>query len=239
MYARVPRLAARESVVSWIEQLIVTQQLTPGDALPPERELARRLSVSRNVLREALRVLSQKGLIRVEQGRGVFVAQPSSETVRDSILLLLRLGGAKLSELCDVRALIEPAMAALAAERASPEDHAALAGWMAALEDSVGVASDHVAADIGFHRAISAAARHPMLEAVADAVSLPVMESMLQGTTVPRAIADSDDHHRRILDAIVARDPVASRDLMSQHIEFIRAYILEIEQCGAVTEVRS
>jgi GntR family transcriptional repressor for pyruvate dehydrogenase complex len=232
IYKSVPRLAASESVVVRIEQLIVGQQLKPGDLLPPERELAVRLSVSRNVLREALRSLSQKGLISVEPGRGTFVLEPSSDTVRESLALLLQLGQVRLSELCDVRALIEPEMAARASERASPEDHVRLARWMANLEDSAEDAAAHVEADIGFHRAIAHAAAHPVFMAIADAVSVPVVRSMLIGTKVPRAIDESDEHHRQIFAAIASRDPDASRAAMRTHNEYVRVYILECEEAG-------
>ena len=107
LYRSVDRIGAREAVVRRIQDLIVANKLAPGDPLPPERELAARLSVSRNVLREGLRTLSQKGLVRVVAGRGAFVEAPTGRVVSESLALLLQLRQVSLIELCDARLLIE------------------------------------------------------------------------------------------------------------------------------------
>lgn len=229
LYASVPRLAASESVAMRIERLIVDQQLKPGDALPPERELASRLAVSRNILREALRSLSARGLLEVSPGRGTFIAEPSVATVQASLSLLLKLKQVRLSELCDVRELIEPEMAARAAEHATPDDYLALAHWIARLDEARSDPEAHVDADLGFHLCIATTAAHPVLKAIGDAVSVPVLRGMLAGTAVPRAIETSDDQHREIFAAITSRDPEASRQAMREHLVYIRSYVQQLE----------
>jgi len=229
LYASVPRLAAGDSVALRIERLIVDQRLKSGDLLPPERELAARLAVSRNILREALRSLSARGLLQVVPGRGTFVAEPTAGTVQASLSLLLKRKQVRLSELCDVRDLIEPEMAARAAEHATPDDYIELARWISLLDNTRSDPEAHVDADLGFHQCIATAAAHPVLEAIGEAVSPPVLRSMLVGTTVPSAIENSDNQHRRIFAAITSRDPEASRKAMLEHLGYIRSYVRQLE----------
>src|SRR5579885_1859440 len=80
-----------ETVVSQLETLIIDLQLAPGTALPPERQLAERFGVSRTAIREAVKVLAQKGLVDVQQGRGILVAHPDHHSISESIHLLMRL----------------------------------------------------------------------------------------------------------------------------------------------------
>src|SRR6478736_817704 len=86
------RRSTSSAVVEAIQAMIVDQHLMPGDALPSERELATMLSVSRNVLREALGILGQRGLVETRHGTGTYVSLPSSRQARDALVLLLNMG---------------------------------------------------------------------------------------------------------------------------------------------------
>ena len=115
LYGPVRHRRTTDTVVEQLERMILERRLQPGDSLPPERELALALSVSRNVLREALGVLGQKGLVRVAAGRGTTVVRPSTEHVEDALTALITYDEITLVELCDARLLIEPEFAASAA----------------------------------------------------------------------------------------------------------------------------
>src|SRR4051794_13942333 len=86
----IPHRRLAEQIVDNIERLILNEELHIGDALPPERELAQQLQVSRNILREAIGMLVQKGLLEVRQGSGTYVARPSIEFLRDSLDSFIR-----------------------------------------------------------------------------------------------------------------------------------------------------
>jgi GntR family transcriptional repressor for pyruvate dehydrogenase complex len=225
LYRSVDRIGAREAVVQRLQALIVDNKLARGELLPPERELAARLSVSRNVLREGLRILSQKGLVRVVAGRGAYVEAPTGRVVSESLALLLQLRQVSLLELCDARLLIEPELAGLAAERATPEDLATIATCIEELARTSTDPQLHVTADLDFHNVIAAVARHAVFGAMVEAVRAPMWQSMLLGTQIPRAIEISDGHHRVIAAAIAAHDPDAARAAMWGHIAFVQDYV--------------
>lgn len=240
MYGTIEPVRSTDAVAHRIEQLILDQRLAPGAALPAERELAAQFSVSRNVLREALRALSQKGLIRVVHGRGAFVQEPTTEAVEESLSMLLQRRRVSLVDLCDARLLLEPEMAALAAQRGRADERETLRDAMAALEGAAENAEAHVEADLALHRRIAEMARHSVYEAITEAVRAPVTRSMLLGTSVPRAIDASDDHHRTIVEAICAGDGDAARTAMREHIAYIRSYVEERDEAdrdgGGVAE---
>lgn len=226
------RRSTGAAVVDAIQAMIVDQQLKPGDALPSERELATLLSVSRNVLREALGILGQRGLVETRHGTGTYVSLPSGRQARDALMLLLEMGRVSLVELCDARILIEPELAFLAAQRDDDTGRLALQVAWNALQ-TAGDGEQHVAADLAFHGAIAALANHAVLRALVDAVKEPVMRGMVLGTKVPRAIEDSNRQHDAILKAILDHDGEAARAEMHKHIVFVRSYLFEHEVPGS------
>jgi DNA-binding FadR family transcriptional regulator len=233
MYESVERHSTTDSVVDAIQSMIIQRKLQSGDALPSERELAAMLSVSRNVLRESLGILGQRGLTTSRHGNGTFVSEPSGEQARAALQLLLEMESVELVELCDARLLIEPELAARAAERITPEGQSQLRAAFGALE----VASDdpeaHVQADLTFHSAIAELSNHTVLRALVDAVREPVTRGMIFGTSVPRAIDFSDVQHASIMEAILDGDADRARSEMSQHLTYVRDYLLAHDVRGA------
>ncbi len=224
-----------QSVAQRIERLIVDHQFGPGDRLRPERELATQLAVSRNILREALKVLAQKGLVKVIPGHGTYVATPSPRVVTESLSVLLQLRHVSLLELCDARLLIEPELAALAAERATPEHVAALQHCVDRLYETRFDPQAHVDADLTFHSVIAQAANHSVFQPIVEAVRTLVVQSMSLGTQIPRAIDASDGHHRAIFAAIKVHDAEAARAAMWGHMAYIRDYIRRLEKAASTT----
>jgi GntR family transcriptional repressor for pyruvate dehydrogenase complex len=232
------RRSTTSQVVDALQAMIIDRQLKPGDSLPSERELATLLSVSRNVLREALGVLRQRGLVDSRHGTGTYVSLPSSQQARDAFILLLEVSKVSLVELCDARILIEPELAYLAAQRDDEDGRAALrATWDGLL--AAGDGEQHVAADLAFHEAIAGLANHAVLRALVDAVKEPVMRGMVLGTRVPRAIQDSNRQHELVLKAILDRDADRAREEMRQHLIFVRGYLAQYEIPGRDAEFRA
>jgi GntR family transcriptional repressor for pyruvate dehydrogenase complex len=224
VFRSIVKTKATETVVQRVQELIIDSRLVPGDVLPSERELASRLAVSRNALREALGVLQQKGLVAIVAGRGTYVARLGSIQIKDSLELLLKMGHVNLLELSDARQLIEPELARLAAGRGRA-DKVALSARLDDLRQSADDNFRHVEADLDFHAEIALLAGHGVYEAFANAIREPVTRSMIFGVSVPRAIDVSDEQHRAIHDAILLGDGDEAARHMKAHLAYVRGYI--------------
>jgi DNA-binding FadR family transcriptional regulator len=228
-YRPIARTKTTEQVVDRIEQLIVEHRLSENDALPSERELAAMLGVSRNILREGLSVLGQKGLIETVPGRRTRVVRPGARQFRSTVDLMVRVGDVSLTDLSEVRSIFEPEIAARAAERASPEQIGQLRAIMAALEALQGDPAGHVEADRSFHRLIATIAGNSLLVALMEAVGEPLMRSMALGTSIPHAVAEADVYHLEICNAIAGRDAEGAAAAMHRHMDHVRRYITAAE----------
>ncbi|HTC10630.1 MAG TPA: FadR/GntR family transcriptional regulator [Acetobacteraceae bacterium] len=220
----------REQLVEMLGGDIVRGRLQPGDLLPGEDVLLARYSVSRTVLREALNVLSGKGLLDARPKRGTVVRPRSEWSQLDSMVLAWRGDdtavsrskslGRSLDHLMEVRRIIEPAASALAAERGTAKDLARLAAAYEAMERAGGDVQAFMDADLAFHVACLEAAHNEFLLPIAHAIRTELMTSM----RVTNRDADENRRvslplHRAIRDAIVARDPDAARLAMQRHLD--------------------
>src|SRR5947207_13477576 len=119
MYKIVRSSRLYEQIVQQVEESIHKSVLKPGDQLPPERELAQQFGVSRTAVREAVKALREKGLVEAYPGRGTFITDGTSQAVRQSLDLMVKIGQPEGSQyLAELRAILEPEIAALAAARA-------------------------------------------------------------------------------------------------------------------------
>lgn len=225
LFQNVSPKKATDLIVAEIQDLIVGDRLKPGDKLPSERDLSEKFNVSRNVLREALGVLRQRGLLQVLPGRGTVVTNPSLSSMRDSLSLLLQLKHVSLGELCDARLLIEPELAWRAASLPPSVEMSRLTELGRLLRESANNPEDHVQADLAFHQEIANLSGHTVFSAIVGAVREPVTRSMVFGTKVPRAIDASDEQHMAVLDAIIRRDAKEARWAMFEHIRYVSEYI--------------
>ena len=219
---RTPRLS--DQVVEQIQAAIFARQWKPGDKLPPEKELAEQFGTSRATIREAIRVLELAGLVKTRPGfnGGPFVVEPTFQLIGNNLRSLLHMNKFDLSELFDVRLVIEPRVAELAAVNASAEELQALADNIDA-EDAL-VRSDHEASTghTRFHFLLARASQSNLLAILISAI-LDLMTSF--DASHPTTVATSAQmvaDHRRILEALHAGEPERARRLMQQHLEATR-----------------
>src|SRR5262245_16654510 len=209
---------ATEQVIGHLRSLIENGVLRPGDRLASERELALQIGVSRTSVRAGLRSLSAMGVVQTRQGAGTFITAGPPTLVSEPLRLVASLHRLGLSGLFEVRRVLEAGTAALAAERATPEQVATLSdevtGMYAALHDPQ-LFLDY---DLRFHRAVAAAANNPMLGAIIEAVAALFFEE--RRATIERAhnLKESADMHRKIYQAIRARDRESARNAMDEHV---------------------
>lgn len=202
-----------------LEQQILSGELPPGTLLPTEGELCEILGVSRTVVRDAVRALVARGLLRVRQGRGTIVAEPSDEAFGDAMVALLARSAVTVRDVMDARVSIETMLVRLAAQAGTEEDWAELDRSEHALMDAIAagdVAAAH-AAHAAFHSGILHATHQPalalMLKPITEVARVTGTASVRSGTT-----ADWDlVAHRAILDALRLGDAGAAARAMREH----------------------
>jgi GntR family transcriptional repressor for pyruvate dehydrogenase complex len=230
MLKAVKKIRIYEEVVSQLHQLIDEGKLKAGDRLPSERELAEIFRVSRSSVREAIKTLEREGLVISRPGSGTFIAAIDVEAIVQPLASLLSRGKDALFDLFEMRRLIEPNIAALAAERATPSDVARLRQILKMQEDQVGRGASAVESDAAFHFAIGQATQNAALQRlVASIVEIlkPVREKSLQ---TPGRAHKSLASHREILVAIERHDPESARQAMRRHIEAVEQNVLQISR---------
>lgn len=216
-----------EGVAQQLQRLIVEGALKPGERLPPERELCARLGVSRGSLRDAIRMLELAGLVVPRQGEGTVVADLSPETVAAPIASMLVRKRELLAELLDVRRMIEPALAARAAERATPEDVARLEDVLRRQEEKVQRGEPTIGEDGEFHYQLALAARNGVVRSVLDVLMQLLRETRARSLQTPGRPRRSLEGHQRILEAIRRRDPGAAEVAVRRHLEEVEQIVMK------------
>ena len=213
--------AAGAQVVEHVRREIEAGRLGPGDRLPPERELALKMGVSRPSLRSGLRTLHAMGIITSRRGAGTFIVEGPPHLGRAPLEFLAALHGFTLDQMYEARRMLEVGAASLAAERATGEQMAGMAdeltGMFATLDDPQ-VFLRH---DLGFHRAVAAGSGNPIVAAIIGTLTEIIWETgriNMSGFS----LRESAETHRRIYEAVRSRNPERARREMSEHLEHAR-----------------
>lgn len=198
---------------------IVSEHYPQGTILPPDSELLERFGVSRTVLREALKTLAAKGLIEARARIGTRVLPRERWNLFDGDVLAwhFELGPdvTFLRSLAEVRIGIEIEAAALAAERASPEQAAALAEWVNRME-AADTPADFARYDLEFHKVVAEASGNLFMASISALVEMALTAAFTISSPVndAAALAETVNVHRRIANAISERDPAGARAAM-------------------------
>jgi GntR family transcriptional repressor for pyruvate dehydrogenase complex len=212
-----------EQIVQQIEDSVLNGSLKPGDQLPAERELAQRLGVSRTAVREAVKALREKGLVEAYSGRGTFITDGTSQAARQSFDLMVKIGQQDGStHLAELRLILEPGIAALAAARVEEEDLAAMREAVAVMERSQKDPQAYIEADLDFHLALAEAAANPLILSLIDSIVGLLREQRIKIFNVEGGPERGQVHHKRILEAMERRDPEMARGAMRAHLEQVR-----------------
>ena len=201
------------------EELILSGRLKPGDRLPSESDMGKMLGVSRTVVREAVRLLSAKGLVEARSGSGIYVRELNSSMIREPIDLLLRYRAIKVEDILEVRNLMEVYLAGLAAERATSENIAAMEQTIAALQNPRLSPQEYAEIDVAFHACLAAASGNPLfgiLSQSLDAVMIDPIRFNFERSASART--DALKEHGRILDRVKARDAEGARRAMTESL---------------------
>jgi len=216
-------------IVEQIKELIAAGRIKPGDRLPPERELAELFKASRNSVRDAIRVLEQMGLIESRQGDGTYVRGVSADELTEPLALMLLQSRQQMRELWEVRRILEPAIAELAAARISDEELGELEAILQAQRLKVEAGYTALDEDTAFHYGIARAAQNTVVLRTLDTLVDLLRQSRERSLQQRDRPAYSLAGHLRILAALRRRDPAAARSEMLRHLQDIEERVFATE----------
>jgi GntR family transcriptional regulator, transcriptional repressor for pyruvate dehydrogenase complex len=213
------RKSRTDDAIERIQELIVSGEWGPGRRVPPEAELAAQLGLSRSSLREAVRALAMMRVLEVRQGDGTYVSSLEAEQLLESTRFATHLArDHTVVELFEVRRLLEPAAAALAAVRMDDGARQTLKQHLDRMVAAQAV-EELVEADAAFHALIAKAAGNSVLRSLLDSLSSRTMRARLwRGRADQQALDASRAEHRRIYEAVLARDPELARTMAATHV---------------------
>lgn len=240
MTEHVGRQRLSEQVAQQLVEEIVSGRWQAWEMLPTERELAQRFGVSIPVVRESMRALSAKSLVRVRHGVGAFVTAAQEWNSPEPLSLLMRREQSTLLCVHEVRTTLELEIAPLAAVRASDEQ---LDGLVAALDDMILYRDDpakHCSADFNFHLRLARATGNPMFAVVLQPITALIQEGILRGSGLIEARMRGIREHQAISESLRRHDPSAAREAMAAHMRTSRGELAAIEglQTGESATVR-
>jgi GntR family transcriptional repressor for pyruvate dehydrogenase complex len=211
-------------VVDEIEGLMASGQLVPGAKLPPERQLAETLGVSRTVVREATHILTARGLLESRHGYGTIVRQVNRDALVAPLGWLMQANGATLDDLHGVRSILEIEIVRLAAVQASEADIVRLGDIVAQMQRCQDDVVSFVALDGDFHQALSETTHNPLLAVLLDSIRDLMQEIRLQVNRHPAVYKTVVPDHQAIMTAIAARDPEEAARAMQCHLDHARTF---------------
>jgi GntR family transcriptional repressor for pyruvate dehydrogenase complex len=231
MYKVVQTLRLYEQIVQQIEDSILKGDLKAGAQLPAERDLAHQFGVSRTAVREAMKTLREKGLVEAYAGRGTFVTSGTARSMRQTLDRVMRGGPSEGAvQLVEVREILEPEIAALAAQRSDEEARSAMRESIAAMDAARLDAEAFIEGDLDFHLALAEAAANPLILSLIDSIVGLLREQRMRTYYVEGGAERGQYHHKRIMEAIDHRDPQGAREAMRAHLRQVREDSQQIDK---------
>ena len=213
---------AVEQVVRHIALLMQSGGLKPGDQLPPERQLAEKIGVSRPTVRAGLQALVTMGVVEARHGAGTFVTDGPPRLLAEPLSLLAALHGFTRDEMFEARRVLETGAAGLAADRAGGHHLAPMVEEVAGMFATLDQPQAFLVHDLRFHRAVAAASGNPVIATLVEMVSSLVFEQRRRTVERAKDLKESAEMHRRIYLAIRDKDTERARREMSQHLDRAR-----------------
>jgi len=219
-----------ETVAERLEQLILDDTLKLGEKLPSEQALADKFGVSRNIVREAFKILKERGLIEVHSGEGAFIAKPRSKMLHDMINRVIVMGDVTLSDVYEARYALEVAAVACAAERSSEEDVDELKQIVENMKSAAENADKWIELDWEFHSKIAKISKNQLFSYFIKSLTGSMMTIFLQGyESSPQSIEAGILDHIAITNAIVEKNPELAKKAMFEHLKHSEKDVLSIK----------
>ena len=216
--APIKRESVAEMVAARIMELVSAGTLKPGDQLPPERELARILNVSRPSVREAVRGLAILGVVNSRQGGGIRISDLDADALLGPLQFYLTLEDMNVEELYDARILIEGDVARQAAQKMSDSALDELEDILKAQQDTLDDPQAFRASDFAFHEKIWAGSGNAFLKRIGESLNVIGLDFRKRASETKGVLAQSLRDHAALLAALRARDPDAASAAAAQHM---------------------
>ena len=228
-------MAITDEAIEKIKEMIVSGALRPGDRLPREADLAERLGLSRNSLREAVKALSLIHVLDVRQGDGTYVTSLEPSVLLEAMAFVIDFHrDDTVLEFLEVRRILEPAATAMAASRMTPAESDELRDLLAKLGEHPSV-EELVANDLEFHRRIAMGSGNQVLCSLVEGLSGPTQRARIwRGLTQEAAVARTLAEHRAICDAIAAGQAEVARAWATVHVAGVEQWLREALTASAV-----
>jgi GntR family transcriptional repressor for pyruvate dehydrogenase complex len=228
-FQAVRRTKASREIVAQVREMVAGGHLKAGDRLPPERELSQLFGVGRSTLREAIRVLESLGLVDVRAGEGTFLAEGDAANAPGKLPTELFSKWSTQLNLCELRTVLEPGLAALAARRATSDHLTKMRGVLAAQAAQVRRGESGTDEDATFHGLIAEATRNPALVHLMKHLAKSLWETRDPSLQRDGRPARSLRENRAILAAIEAKNPTLAARRMQAHIRSLERVLFTTE----------
>lgn len=218
-------MAVTDEAILKIKEMILAGELTPGARLPPEQELSERLGISRSSLREAVKSLQVIRVLDVRRGDGTYVTSLEPELLLEALSFVVDLHtDDSVLHVLEVRRILEPAAAAIAAGRLTEPEKTRLTAMVEDVDETD--VEGLVRHDLAFHHAVVAAARNPYLTSLVDGLSSETFRARVwRGLTQQDAVTRTVDEHRAIVAALVEGDAALAHALSVVHVNGVEQWL--------------
>lgn len=226
-FGRVERQSLSEKVAAETEKAITSGAYPVGSRLPSEQTLTTQFGVSRNVVREGLRLLQERGLLETRNGSGAYVLPPATQTATNALSRYMRLTEKpnQVRALYEARRVLEGANVTFAAERANEADIAEMSAALERMRDFDGSVESWSEADLAFHLAISRAAHSVFLGMLLEPLVGQLRNVIEEGFQIPGAMKAGFEEHERILESIRHHRPDEARENMHYHLHQSESHV--------------
>lgn len=216
-----------EQIEEQIYEYVTQRGLSPGERLPNEFEMANMFGVGRSTVREAVKILVSRGVLETKRGSGTYVREIMPKDLDPLNLRDIEDKVSLAMDLVDLRLILEPGIAELAAYSATPEEVSRLITKCNLVEEKIRRGEPYIHEDIDFHTDIARCSKNKVVEQLISIIETAVL--MFVNVTHKQLTEETITTHRAITDAIAEHDPIGARTAMTMHIAYNRNLIKEIK----------
>lgn len=214
----VVRISLYEQIADHLKEIIINENLQENEKLPSEQTLAEKFGVSRNVIREALKLLKERGLIDLRNGTGSYVKKPEASNLSNIISCIVAMHDIDFKDIYDIRIILETASAEMAASKVTQEQLHYMKQLLEQLNDRSISIRERRECDINFHTAIAEATGNTLLVVFIQTMRNLFMDMIEKGIFIEGGIADASLRHQRIFDALEKRNSTLAKNMMYEHL---------------------